>query len=134
MNLNNDAPVIYQIEPKPLVTVLRFPFLFGSLNTLLRTHRWKRSELRDKYFYLIRSMTTHQHKGRVRIEYSRSSSASRKMDYDNLVSSVKVVTDALVKAGVIVDDNQNIIVEQTHEHVLTSRNVLPFTVIKITDL
>lgn len=134
MNVTDETPTIYRIEPVKLVSTLNFPFLFASMNTLLRTHRWARGKLRDEYTWLVRSMTTNQHHGPVRLEYTRSSSATRRMDYDGLVSSSKVILDALVLAKVIVDDNQEIIAERSYEHVLTSRKVATFTVIKITDL
>lgn len=43
-------------------------------------------------------------KGKVRVEYQRSYRA-QPMDEDNLASSFKAVGDALVKAGILVNDD-----------------------------
>lgn len=79
-------------------------------------------------------MTNNRHVGPVKVEYFRNSAANREMDFDNLVSSTKLIFDAIVKAGVLVDDSPKIIQELSHKHILLSRKINPFTVIIITDL
>lgn len=48
--------------------------------------------------------------------------SSREPDYDGLVSSFKVVLDALVKASVIIDDNSKVIGIPEYLHAKITRN------------
>lgn len=41
---------------------------------------------------------------------------SHSMDYDNLVASFKAIIDGLMDAGIIVDDNQGVLVKRTYTH------------------
>ena len=128
----NSIPTTEKPAVPALVTVLNFDFLFPSMNE--RQSHWQKTKLRNSYVWLIMAMTNNRHKGPVKYEYFRNSSASRKMDNDNLVSTTKLINDAIVKAGVILDDNQQILQQVSYEHVLLNRKVKPFTVIRITDI
>lgn len=99
-----------------------------------RHSHWQRTKQRNTYQLLVQSMTRNRHKGAVKMEYFRHSSANKKMDFDNLVSSTKNIMDAIVKAGVLIDDNQDILREVHYEHILLSPKVKAFTVIRLTDL
>ncbi len=84
------------------------PMLNGS-SGLKRMHWTKYRDLLEKWTLLIRAKTKEKIKGRVSIAYVRSS--VRAPDWDNLCASFKPIGDALVKNGVIEDDNPEIVVE-----------------------
>ena len=84
------------------------PMLNGK-DGLKRMHYHAYARLRDKWTWLIRSVTNANIKGRVSITYTRSSVTAP--DWDNLCASFKPIGDALVKNGVIEDDNPEIVVE-----------------------
>jgi len=84
------------------------PMLNGK-DGLKRMHYHAYARLRDKWTWLIRSVTNANIKGRVSITYTRSS--VRAPDWDNLCASFKPIGDALVANKVIKDDNPGIVVE-----------------------
>ena len=82
------------------------PMLNGK-DGLMRMHWAKRRKLQEKWTWLISSVTNAKIKGRVSITYTRSSVTAP--DWDNLCASFKTIGDALVKNGVIVDDNPRVV-------------------------
>ncbi len=77
-------------------------------NGLLRAHWSARKKKKESWSWLFLAQTHVRFKGKVNITITRSYKTT-KMDYDNLVSTGKVPLDALVKAGIIEDDNSKII-------------------------
>ena len=99
---------------------------------LLRMHYRKRIALRDAYQIHIRSQTRHRHPGPVAMVLTRYG-IGREMDFDNLVSTGKVLTDAFVLAGVIFDDNPAIITQRTYRFVRVRTAAEQKTVVCFTD-
>lgn len=81
-----------------------------SLNKGLRTHRFKYQQKNKKWDLLIFGMVRHrlppQPLTKARVTIVRH--FWRSLDYDGLVGSMKPVVDALVEAGVLVDDNYGV--------------------------
>lgn len=65
-------------------------------------------KLRDRWILLVKEAAPDiSFSGPVIITYTRCS--SRLMDWDNMCASFKVIGDALVRAGVIPDDDPSIV-------------------------
>ena len=77
------------------------------LNQMLRQHWSKRKKLKEQYHLEILSQKPQKFKGRVNVHLTRYS--SRVPDPDGVAGSAKNLLDALVDAGIIEDDNMNII-------------------------
>ena len=91
---------------KPINIV--FPIKYApSLNVQIRMHWAKKKKMKNDAVVIVKSQTKEKFKGAVSIEYVRH--GSRTLDNDNLQSSVKWIQDALVKSGVIEEDNPNVI-------------------------
>lgn len=117
-------------------TELIFPGVIPGNNGrggLLRTHYAQRAKWKKNWIWHIKASTKNRHLGPVRLELIRHSINPR-MDYDNLVSTGKILIDAIVKAGVLSDDAERIIAERqyTQTRALNAQNQM--TVILITDL
>lgn len=81
-----------------------------SLNKGLRTHRFKYNAKNKRWDLLIWGMTQGRRPEKP-LQKARISIVRhfwRTLDYDGLVGSMKPVIDALVSAGVLVDDNWNV--------------------------
>ncbi len=107
------------------------PGLNGS-EGLKRMHYRKYMKLRDSWQLEIRSLTNAKIKGRVSIDYTRSSVVA--MDIDNLCASFKVIGDGLVANGIIEDDNTEIITEFRPHWRKAKNNKDLITIIEITPL
>lgn len=119
-----------------MVTEIIFPGVLPGNNGkdgLIRIRGRARTALKNACFWQIRSSTTNQHKGPVRLELVRHSIGGL-MDRDNLVSTGKIPIDALVKAKVIPDDNPTIITESDYSQTRAKNQATQFTVIRIIDL
>lgn len=81
--------------------------LTPSLNKWQRMHWGKRSKIKEQWIWLIKEQKPKKHPESVHITYTRVS--SRKMDLDNVGGSFKAIGDALVKCGIIEDDNPDIV-------------------------
>jgi len=81
--------------------------LTPSLNKWQRMHWGKRAKIKEKWHWLIKAEKPKKHDGKVRINYIRVS--TQPMDLDGVGGSFKAIGDALVKAGVIEDDNPYIL-------------------------
>lgn len=81
---------------------------------LLRLHWTKKKALSERYQWQVKAQAAGVcHAGPVRLELIRYSSGNN-MDYDNLVSTGKVLTDSIVKCAVLPDDNPAVIVERQY--------------------
>jgi len=119
-----------------MTTELIFPgFVPGNNGKegLLRMSHKAKTRLRNQYFYQVRSSTRNRHTGPVRFELIRHSTGPP-MDYDNLVSTGKLPTDAIVLAGVIPDDAPNVIVERDYQQTRALNQKAQMTVIRIIDI
>lgn len=93
-------------EPNTIL-VFRDMKLFPSMNILLREHFTKRTKRKETLMWLIKQQKPNSYKGKVTIEYTRC--AKQLQDWDNHCASFKVIGDALVSLGIIVDDNPKIV-------------------------
>jgi Holliday junction resolvase RusA-like endonuclease len=102
---------------------------------LLRLHWSRRQKLLHDYEWQVAA--AHRRApplaGPVRLELTRYSTGSG-MDYDNLVSTGKLLIDALVRAGVLPDDNPAVLVERTYSQCHVSRTAQQRTEIRLTHL
>ena len=107
----------------------KIPGMNGKVG-LIRMHWTKKKKLKDMYTWLVRQATKNVHLGKVSIELIRYSSGTP-MDYDNLVSTGKLIFDSIVSAGVILDDKDSIIVERKYRQekckILEQRTVITIT-------
>jgi len=114
---------------------LEIPRVASGLNGsggLKNMHYRNYGKLRDSWQLEIRSLTNAKIKGRVSIDYTRSSVVA--MDWDNLCASFKVIGDALVANGIIEDDNPEIVVEFRPHWRKAKNNKDLITIIEITPL
>ena len=77
------------------------------LNEMLRQHWSKRKKLKEQYHLEILSQKPQKFKGRVNVCLTRYSSSVP--DPDGVAGSAKMILDAVVDAGIIEDDNMNVI-------------------------
>jgi hypothetical protein len=120
----------------PLITELTFPGVIPGNNGpkgLLRMHFQKRKQLKERYIFYVRSLTSNRHTGPIRLELIRYS-IRPVMDFDNLVSTGKILIDAIVLAGVLPDDNQSIIPQREYRVEKAATKNDQRTVIRIIDL
>lgn len=101
-------------------------------NGLIRMKTKAKLELKKRFFWTTREQTRNRHLGAVRLELIRH--GLQVMDYDNLVSTGKLLIDAIVKTGVLSDDNPDVIKERDYSqtHALNAKSQR--TIIRITDL
>jgi hypothetical protein len=110
----------------------RVPGMNGPDGIIRMRHR-DRKALKNGYYYQIRSATTNQHPGKVRLELVRHSIGTP-MDYDNLVSTGKLIMDCMKLARVIIDDKPAIIAERDYSQTKAINQASQFTLIRIIDL
>lgn len=81
-----------------------------SLNKGLRTHRFKYQQKNKRWdlliFGMVRNRLPAEPLTKARLTIVRHS--WRSLDYDGLVGSLKPVVDALVTAGVLIDDKYSV--------------------------
>jgi Holliday junction resolvase RusA-like endonuclease len=106
------------------------PGLNGSQG-LMRMHYHNKTKLKKKWMLLIRSKTLYKFKGKVTINYYRSSVMPP--DADNLSASFKFIGDALVDNGVISDDSMDVVTRFTAHWMKAKNNKDKRTVIVISD-
>lgn len=119
----------------PLSTFVFFGVIPGNNGPggLLRMHWRKKSQLLNHYLLQVISMRRRRHSGPVRLELTRYSTG-RPMDYDNLVSTGKLLIDALVRAGVLPDDNPKVIAERVYTQERAEGKAYQRTTICLTSL
>lgn len=102
-------------------------------NGLIRMNRWDRTALKNNMILTALAARNGKHPGPVRMELVRHSIGSD-MDYDNLVSTGKLILDAIVKANIIIDDRKTIIVERDYSQTRAINRQSQMTVVSITDI
>ena len=119
-----------------MITEITFPGKIAGMNGtfgLLRMGWKRRNRLRDTYAWWIRSKTTNKHTGPVKWTLIRY--GLRPMtDWDNLVSTGKIIADSFVLAGVIIDDKDKIIQKREYLQEKVSKKEDQRTVIRIEDI
>ena len=98
---------------------ITFPGKVPGLNGaggLLRMHWRKKLDLQNSYSRQVWALQLRRCSGPVRLELIRYSTG-RPMDYDNLVSTGKLLIDALVRCQLIADDNPQVILERSYTQV-----------------
>jgi Holliday junction resolvase RusA-like endonuclease len=108
------------------------PELAPSLNKWQRMHWGKRKKIKEQWQWLIAEQSPKKHDGSVVINYTRAS--TRKMDLDNAAASFKPIGDALVKAGIIEDDNPDILTELTTQWQKADSQDSQCSIIEINDV
>ncbi len=72
-------------------------------------HYRAKTAVKVKFEWLLAAKKLKKHKGEVSV--SIVNYANQLMDWDNLASTFKIIGDALVKLGVIIDDNPKVVIE-----------------------
>jgi len=133
---NATAPVELGAGSVCGVTEIIFPGRLPGNNGddgLLRMNHFQYTALRNKLQYVVMAHRPRQHKGPVRLELIRHSTGVP-MDDENLSSTGKIPIDAIVRAGVLPDDNPAIITERDYTQTKALSKDAQFTLIRITDL
>jgi hypothetical protein len=105
----------------------------NGANGLLRMHWRKRLEHQKAYWLHVLAAGLQPMVGPVRFELVRYSIGPL-MDFDNLVSTGKCTTDALVRAGILPDDNPTIIAERSYTQERAESQAAQRTVIRLIPL
>lgn len=100
---------------------------------LLRLHWRKRQKLADAYLLRVKCAGLRPMAGPVRLELVRYS-IGRQSDFDNLVSTGKGTTDALVRCGILPDDNPTVIAERSYTQQRAASKAEQRTVIRLIQL
>ncbi len=134
----NQTPMIVQIGSGTVgdTTELIFPMVVPGMNGkdgLLRMPGKERVRLRNLYHSIVSAHRPKPHSGPVRVELIRHSIGSE-MDRGNLVSTEKLLLDAIVKAGVLPDDNNDVITERDYKQTRALNQATQMTVIRIISL
>lgn len=119
-----------------MTTEITFPGRIPGNNGgdgLLRMKWTKKHRLLRDYNWIVASATKNRHTGPVSITLTRYSTGVE-MDYDNLVSTGKLLIDAIVDQKVIADDKQSVIVERKYLQEKVKGKANQKTVIVITDI
>jgi hypothetical protein len=90
---------------------LQLDLLPKSLNIGLRTNRWKyqrQNKMWDMHIYSVAKKAGIPKAPLQKANISICRHSHRTLDYDGLVGSMKPVVDALVSAGVLIDDSWNV--------------------------
>ena len=105
---------------------LHFPFLIPSLNQILAWGHWRREQEHDrfqrqavvilKYLHIqpgviTKSLPIYPFPGPVKILIDLCFKKKRVRDADNYAGGAKWLIDAIVKAGILPDDNTSVIPE-----------------------
>lgn len=102
-----------QEGPETDALTLSVPVLAPSLNTLLRTHYRDRGRDRDKWTALLRHVAGRRRSAPPCAVAIVRRYASRPLDLDNLYAAAKVPLDALVRAGILPDDDPTCVASLT---------------------
>lgn len=102
-------------------------------NGLMRAHWTERGRLIGQYEWIITAARLRHMPGPVRLELIRYSTGPQ-MDYDNLVSTGKLLIDALVRCRVLEDDKPTVIAERVYTQERAASKDAQRTVIRLTDL
>lgn len=100
---------------------------------LLRMHWSRRQKLLSNYCWVVAAARLPPMRGPVRLELERHSIGTH-MDYDNLVSTGKLLIDALVRQKVLPDDTPAIIAERAYTQVRAAGKDSQQTIIRLIPL
>ncbi len=127
---------VIENDQRDMITEIVFPYRIvgnNDKNGLMRMKLRERNRLKKLYLTTILNATRNRHVGPVRFELIRHS-IGRNMDYDNLVSTGKLLTDQLVSAGVIPEDKPEVITQRDYQQTRALNKATQMTVIRIIDL
>lgn len=97
--------------------LLELPGLTKTINH--RHGNWRWAAKHNAYWRNLSKLNARMHPrpakplARCKIVFTRCS--SMRTDFDNLVGSFKAICDGLIDAGIIVDDNDEVIVERIYK-------------------
>jgi hypothetical protein len=100
---------------------------------LLRLHWSRRQKLLSNYEWAVAAARLVPVTGPVRLELERHSIGTH-MDYDNLVSTGKLLVDALVRQKVLPDDSPAVIAERAYTQVRAPGKAHQQTIIRLIPL
>ena len=100
---------------------------------LLRLHWSRRQKLLSNYEWVAAAARLAPITGPVRLELERHSIGTH-MDYDNLVSTGKLLIDALVRQKVLPDDSPAVIAERAYTQVRAAGKAYQQTIIRLIPL
>lgn len=100
---------------------------------LLRSHWTRKRRLLASYEWVVGAARLAPMLGPVRLELVRYS-IGPSMDYDNLVSTGKLLVDAIVRCGILPDDKPAVIAERDYRQVRTNDKASQRTVIRLIPL
>lgn len=100
---------------------------------LLRLHWRLKLALQNAYTKRVWAAQLRRYVGPVRLELVRYS-IGRQMDYDNLVSTGKMLVDALVRNSILPDDNPTVIAERSYTQERAESKEAQRTVIRLIPL
>lgn len=113
-------------------------FDLPKLPNQIRMSHWRVKQAETRKWWDLVHLKTYklmqgidQPMNQVEIQYERYS--SREPDYDNLVASFKPVTDALIKVGLILDDNPKVVVKSSYRWFKCARKDVR-TIVRITSI
>jgi hypothetical protein len=98
---------VMPFEPDSKV-VLTIPDSVPSLNVLLGMHWGKRMKLRSRWHWLVREARLAVRARPQKLEHATITIerwGPRKIDFDNMVGSGKILVDLLVREGFLIDDS-----------------------------
>lgn len=102
-------------------------------NGLIRAHWTERGRLIGIYEWVITAARLQSMTGPVRLELTRYSIGPQ-MDYDNLVSTGKLLIDALVRCQILEDDKPAVIAERDYKQVRAAGKGYQRTIIRLIPL
>lgn len=118
-----------------MIQILNIPQLAPSLNGnkgLIRLHYQQYKKVKENWIWLIRAEPFDKVEGSCKVQINRYY-ASQPLDIDNLYAACKVPLDALQRAGVIRDDNPDIVTALTCRQFKVSKKIEQRTEIIITE-
>lgn len=107
-----------------------------SLNKKLRSNRFKNHSENKRFDFLIAGMARNQlpkeplKKARLKI----TRHFYRTLDFDGLVGSMKPVVDALVSAGILIDDSWNVLGPWEVDQVFRPKSQGPLVTIQVLEI
>ncbi len=78
---------------------------------MMRTHFWRRKKEIEAWVAIVRAKSVGIDKSQLPLQKCKLTfvrSSSREPDYDGLISSFKMVVDALVRSGILIDDTYTV--------------------------
>lgn len=127
------APPIEGLKTQEITFPGKVPGNNGA-GGLLRMHWATKKKLLANYMLAVKGRPGFaRYSGPVRIELVRYS-IGPEMDYDNLVSTGKLILDAIVRCGILPDDNPTVIAERSYTQERAASKAEQRTVIRLIQL